>query len=353
MKKICDNELIEETIRRECGATVVDFITSEVDFSLKRSVHLSLKDGSVQQSPDAGLQNTYIELRKLNDIRDLNKHLHQVNRKLPDAGIYIGCFEGYQERKTRFRARYPKSLFKALWLSDFILNRVLPKLSSTKRIYAFLSRKKYPVISKAEALGRIVYAGFEIVGCESIDNLIYFSVIKTKEPALSKASSGDLFFRLKRVSKGGKIIGIYKVRTMHPYSEYLQDYVVKMNGYNKTGKPNNDFRLTSWGKLIRKLYLDEIPQLINVVKGDICLVGVRPISQSGYKALPPDLQVDRIKYKPGCIPPNVSLGITGFSGVIRAERLYLKHKQNHGYLTNFRFFWMAMYNIISKKCFSA
>jgi lipopolysaccharide/colanic/teichoic acid biosynthesis glycosyltransferase len=140
---------------------------------------------------------------------------------------------------------------------------------------------------------------------------------------------------------------------MHPYSEYLQDYVVKMNGYNETGKPNKDFRLTGWGKIIRKFHLDEIPQLINVLKGELNIVGVRPLSKFGFESLPLDLQRERIKYKAGCIPPNVALGLTGFEGVIRAERIYLREMKKNRFLTNFKYFWMALFNIIRRKNTSA
>jgi lipopolysaccharide/colanic/teichoic acid biosynthesis glycosyltransferase len=174
-------------------------------------------------------------------------------------------------------------------------------------------------------------------------------VIKVTQPQFDKKPSGGLVFKMPRISKGGKIIGVYKIRTMHPYSEYLQDYVVKMNGYNIVGKPNKDFRLTHWGKILRKLHLDELPQLLNVLKGELNIVGVRPISQFGFKALPADLQKDRIKYKPGCIPPNVSLGKTGFDGVIAAERQYLTERRKHGSIIHIKYFWMAMRNLLRRK----
>jgi len=72
------------------------------------------------------------------------------------------------------------------------------------------------------------------------------------------------------------MIGVYKFRTMHPYSEFLQDYMIRRNGYNKKGKPANDYRVTRWGSFMRKLWLDEVPQLINVFRGEMKLVGLRP-----------------------------------------------------------------------------
>ncbi len=53
-------------------------------------------------------------------------------------------------------------------------------------------------------------------------------------------------FAMNRLGKNGKIFKVYKLRTMHPYSEYLQDYVLKVNGYSETGKPAEDFRIPKW-----------------------------------------------------------------------------------------------------------
>ena len=140
---------------------------------------------------------------------------------------------------------------------------------------------------------------------------------------------------------------------MHAYSEYLQEYLVKLNGYNAYGKPQNDFRLANWAILFRKLHIDELPQLINVLKGELDLVGVRPISRFGYKSLPPDLQEKRIKYKPGCIPPNKALGLTGFDGVIHAERTYLQEREKWGRLINIKYFWMTFFRFIKKRNLSS
>ena len=78
-----------------------------------------------------------------------------------------------------------------------------------------------------EILGRLSHAGFEIIGHEETNNLFYFSVIKTSEPNNEKTVPNGILLKMRRVSKGGKLIGIYKIRTMHPYSQYIQDYVVK------------------------------------------------------------------------------------------------------------------------------
>lgn len=66
--------------------------------------------------------------------------------------------------------------------------------------------------------------------------------------------------------------------TMHPYSEYLQRYVFEKNSLQEGGKIKDDFRVTYWGRIMRKLWIDELPMFINFFKGDLKLVGVRPLS---------------------------------------------------------------------------
>jgi len=343
--------LLKETIAQEAGEEVINFVTEQVDLSRDKSIFLSSNRASLKTNRDNDIR-TYIDLKTLNQQNNLNGYFRSINERLPDAGIYIGCVESYTERKERFQIA-SEPIVKMIWIADFFVNRVMPKLSFTKNIYSFFSRGKYNVMSKAEILGRLCYSGFEIIDHKPINNLLYFSVIKTSEPKKDKNPSYGLLFKMNRISKAGKMIGVYKVRTMHPYSEYLQDYVVRLNGYNEVGKPNHDFRLTSWGKVIRKLHLDEVPQILNVLKGDLNIVGVRPISKFGFESLPADLQKERIKYKPGCIPPNVALKMTGFDGVINAERIYLKEMEGRAFATNFKYFWKAIFNLITRKSSSA
>jgi lipopolysaccharide/colanic/teichoic acid biosynthesis glycosyltransferase len=159
--------------------------------------------------------------------------------------------------------------------------------------------------------------------------------------------------KMPRVGKGGKSIGVYKFRTMHPYAEYVQDYIVKQNGYNAVGKPNDDWRVTKWGKWMRKLWLDEIPQIINVLKREMKIVGVRPISRFRFNEFPEYIQKLRIKVKPGCIPPYVALNMPDDKGNIEAEVIYLKDREKHPYTVDLRYFCMALFNILTNKIRSA
>jgi lipopolysaccharide/colanic/teichoic acid biosynthesis glycosyltransferase len=346
---------LKKIILTESGEKVLKFISEQVPLHKDRTILLSSSSDITYEisSSNSWQIRTIIDLGIINYKHDLSTYFNLVNSTLPDSGVYIGCIESTTERKKRFLNKYPVFVVNVLWFFDFIINRVFSKISLTKSLYSFISKNKYYVISKAEVLGRLSHAGFEIIGHEEANGLLYFSVIKTSEPKHEQRVDRGILLKMNRISKNGKIIGVYKIRTMHPYSQYIQEYVVRMNGYNDVGKPNYDFRITNWSKLLRKLHVDELPQLLNVLKGELNIIGVRPLTKFGFESLPLDLQQKRIKYKPGCIPPNVSLGLKGFEGVIRAERIYLRSRERYGIWINFKYFWMAIYNMVVKRNMSA
>lgn len=98
---------------------------------------------------------------------------------------------------------------------------------------------------------------------------------------LSKENKGPLFFEQLRVGKNGKEFKLYKYRSMVMHAdeklwEYLNENEEAKQEYMKYKKLKNDPRITKIGKFLRKTSLDEFPQFINVLKGDISLVGPRP-----------------------------------------------------------------------------
>lgn len=289
----------------------------------------------------------FINMKPANKVLHLNSQFRIVNKELPNSGIYIGCFE------NRIKDAPDKTINTgAVSGKSLILNFQKYKSDNfnvTKKGGIFAYRQTQKNYSLAEMLGRLAFCGFEILNLKQVGNLVYFITRKKSVPLSETDPTFHHIMQMKRIGKHGKIIGVYKFRTMYPYSEYIQDYVVKNNGYDAIGKPNMDFRVTQFGKIIRKIWIDEIPQLVNVIKGDMNLVGVRPITRFGYSNLTPELQIERIKYKPGLIPPNVSLKLTGFQGVIEAETKYLNEMKTNPLKTNIKYFFMAVFNILSFK----
>lgn len=286
-----------------------------------------------------------INLKRLNDIQFINKFFEAVNAKLKQGGIFISWAETYSMRKERVLSKYPWGINYLVYTFDFLIKRVFPKLPVTKKIYFFLTRGQNRVLSMAETLGRLYSCGFEIVEEVFIGGRLFFVVRKIKEPAFDYHPTYGLVIRLKRLGKNGKIISVYKLRTMHAYSEYLQCYIYERNDLQEGGKFKDDFRVTTLGRIFRKFWLDELPMLINLIRGDLKIVGVRPLSQHYFDLYTDELKEKRIKYKPGLIPPfYVDLPKT-LPEIIDSEMRYLLLYEKNPILTDFRYFWKAMWNI--------
>jgi lipopolysaccharide/colanic/teichoic acid biosynthesis glycosyltransferase len=289
-------------------------------------------------------------VNRLNNIDNLQVRIEELSAQINDKQSVLFHFETLRGRLRRIQKKYPKIIAKFVITLEFILHRVLSRVFFIKNIYNYFSKGKIKIISKAEGLGRLVYSGFQIESVESFNGLCYVLLSKSnKISSIRKPSFGPIF-RMNRVGKEGKIIGVYKIRTMHPYSEFLQDYLIKLNGYGAQGKPNNDFRVTSWGRILRKYWIDEIPQLINVLKFEMKLVGLRPVSEYYFNELDEFQKETRLKQKPGCIPPYIALNMgSSKDQVLKAEEIYLEMQKNKPFSTDVRLFFMALNNIIFSK----
>lgn len=295
-----------------------------------------------------------INLSRINDMRFMNKFFESVNARLQNGGLFICCLETFTARQERRKINRIPVLGRMYSIIEFIFLRMFPKIWGLKKVYFLFTRGRNRLLSKAEAFGRLASCGFEIVDYESFRGIMYVVARKTGEPHFNMKPSYGPIYRMPRLGKKGKIIHVYKLRTMHPYAEYLQDYVLQLHGYAETGKPANDFRLTPWGKVLRRYWLDELPQLVNLLKGEMKLVGVRPISERYFADIPADLQQLRLRQKPGCIPPYVALNrSSGVESVLQAEREYLIAAEKSPVLTDLQFLCKAVCNIVFRRKRSA
>lgn len=300
---------------------------------------------NVEILPDNSLE-FFMNLFPLNDFRRVNQYLIEVNRKIINQGIFLGKFEPCERRYIYFLKTYPRFLANVLYFFDFTWRRVFPKLPLLKKIYFTITKGRSRVFSLAEALGRIYFCGFEIVSLESVDNLVYFIAQKVKEPEDNPNPSYGPLFKQRRIGKDREIIYIYKMRTMHPYSEYIHQYIYDRNKLDEKGKIKDDFRITAWGKVLRKLFIDEIPMMINWLKGELKLVGVRPLSETMFNTYPENLQEERSKYKPGLVPPYYVDMPGSMEEVWESERKYLEKYKKHPRRTDIAYFFKAWKNIL-------
>lgn len=121
---------------------------------------------------------------------------------------------------------------------------------------------------------------FDIV-CSLIALIILSPVFLIMAILVKTTSEGPAFFAHKRVGKNGKEIKIYKFRSMVTNAEELiKQFTPEQKAeYEKNFKLENDPRITKVGKFMRKTSLDELPQLLNILKGDISIVGPRPVTE--------------------------------------------------------------------------
>ena len=116
----------------------------------------------------------------------------------------------------------------------------------------------------------------DIIGAGS-GLLLLSPVIVIVACAIKFTSKGPIFFSQKRVGKNGELFDMYKFRSMVVNAEELKEKLAHQNEMSgPMFKMKDDPRVTKVGKFIRKTSLDELPQLWNVLKGDMSLVGPRP-----------------------------------------------------------------------------
>lgn len=142
--------------------------------------------------------------------------------------------------------------------------------------------------------------GIDIIGAGS--GLFLLSpVIAIVACAVKFTSNGPIFFSQKRVGKNGQLFDMYKFRSMVVNAEELKEKLAHQNEMSgPMFKMKDDPRVTKVGKFIRKTSLDELPQLWNVLKGDMSLVGPRP-------SLPKEVkQFEKWMYKRLTVKPGLT-----------------------------------------------
>ena len=125
---------------------------------------------------------------------------------------------------------------------------------------------------------------------------------------LRLTGDGEIFYRQRRIGKNGQPFGIYKFATMVKDSPNIGAGDITLK---------DDPRVLPFGKFLRKTKLNEFPQFLNVVTGEMSLVGPRPLVENQYMMIPKDLQNEIKLLKPG---------ITGIGSIIfRDEEKFLQN----------------------------
>jgi len=367
LKKLTEHEMVGQVETNEVSDEVINEVPNEVIESLQQEIGQDLATGilniaggklngrshilstttpfNITSLPEKDYS-YIINLHRINDIRDLNRFLEAVNKKVKVEGYFLCCVETKDLRKKRILKKYPPVINWIYYFFDFIVKRVLPKTRVTKGVYQFLTRGNNVVISRAEALGRLSRAGFRIANESFINNLLFIEARKCSDPVEINGKNYGILITLPRIGRNGELINVYKMRTMHPYSEYIQDYVYSLHDLQEGGKFKNDFRITSWGAVCRQIWLDELPMFINFFRGEMKLVGIRPLSKQYFDLYSEELRNLRVKFKPGLIPPFYYDMPANLEEIQASELKYLESYLKHPLRTDIRYFFRSFRNII-------
>ena len=106
--------------------------------------------------------------------------------------------------------------------------------------------------------------------------------------------------------------------------------------------------MSTIGLIMRKVWIDELPMLVNLLKGEIKLVGVRPLSQHYYNLYSVELQQKRIKHKPGLVPPFYKDMPKELDEIMESEMRYLEAYEKAPFKTDVTYFFAAVGNIFFK-----
>ena len=300
----------------------------------------------------SGPINFIVNKQRLNDIRHVNKFLESVNEQLPVGGYFVGCVQTLQQRKERLLAKYPKPLNTLVYSFDFLYKRLWPKLPYLRKAYFALTDGRNRVISEMESYGRLYSCGFRLVDTVQIEDKLYFVAEKTGKPEYNNEATYGPFIILRRVGKNGKALKVYKLRTMAPYSEYVQQFIYERNGLSGLGNGSkfvDDPRITTLGRFCRRYWIDELPMLYNLLRGDLKIFGVRPISNHYFSLYPEEFQKYRINFKPGLVPPVYVELPKSLEDTVEIERRYLQAYEKAPLRTDVTYLFKALYNIFIKR----
>jgi exopolysaccharide biosynthesis polyprenyl glycosylphosphotransferase len=174
----------------------------------------------------------------------------------------------------------------------------------------------------------LLYKRIMDIGGGLLGTLLFCIMYPFVAIAIKLDSCGPVIFRQKRVGQHGRVFGLYKFRSMYVNAEDLkQDLSLKNEMNGNMFKLERDPRITRVGKFLRRTSLDEFPQFVNVLKGEMSLVGTRPPTVDEVDTYKPD-HLKRLTAKPGITGMWQVSGrnqIKDFDKVVALDCKYLDH----------------------------
>jgi len=295
---------------------------------------------------------------RINDVLRLNQFMQFCTERISMGGYFIIRYLPFENFKKSLKARYTGLFFWTVFILHFIWYRAIPKTPWLEKLYftpAFswldtihlsFVKKRNRALSKAEVWGRLSFHGMNVLTESEGDGELYIIAQRIALPVQNKIPSFYFIASLEKVGLDGKSIHTHKIRTMYPFSEFLQKRIFEDHGLATTGKFANDFRLTDYGRFLRKFWLDELPQIFDWLRGDVKLVGMRATSRHFLSLYPKELYDLYTQIKPGLIPPIFDESTSGFGDIIKIELTYLHSYWKHPFRTDIRYLIRTFTDIV-------
>jgi hypothetical protein len=350
MKKLMRDGAIREILGRGVDETVAVFIEKRLK---KHKINgrnlLVISDANVLRGlANEGYFDCIVSSAALNDYVRMNESLTKVHRLLNHGGLFVGNVETNEQFGMRMEKKYNIVIARVVQVFGFLFRRVIPKLSGFRLLHEKFGIFRHHMLSKCEALGRLRFNGFEFLALQEINNRLHFVVRKSSVPLNGPPCDG-LLIKIKKVGLNGSPLYCYKLRTMHSYANYLHDYILGNLRIDNNGKVVGDFRVPGWGRIFRKMWLDEMPQLLNILKGELTFIGLRHLSSGFLQLYPEDWRNERMKLRPGFVPPYYADCPKTFEGIIESEKKYYRLKKKYPITTDVYYFVRVVISFLTMK----
>ena len=249
---------------------------------------------------EKGIKNLPLEDTILGNIDEVSAI---INKHMLDRIIL--CSTSVKKEETLELARICKKMGTHLDIVPDIINLISKNFTLTGIDDIPLIEIKKPGFTSWEFLIKRIF-DILIILILSIVLLPLFGLISL---LIKLDSQGAVFYIQKRIGKGGKYFEMYKFRSMFINADQMRE---ELENYNEADghlfKIRNDPRITRVGKILRKFSLDELPQLLNVLKGDMSIVGPRPLPTADLEKMSEESEYN-YWFEERC---NALPGITGF-----------------------------------------
>lgn len=232
------------------------------------------------------------QLEVLGDIRSADKALDAANI---DALIIVGSDDMDPDTMRRLGYAVADRDIKMI-MAPALTDIAGPRLHARPVAGLPLVHVDFP---RMEGASRFLKRAFDLIG-SSLLLLLFSPVFLVTAIAIRLDGPGAIFYRQERIGRGGRTFGMRKFRSMIANADDQLATLLDLQGASEKPlfKVADDPRITRVGRFLRKHSIDELPQLINVLRGEMSLVGPRP-QRAAEVALYDDIALRRLAVKPG------------------------------------------------------